>query len=1014
MYQVAKHPRNGKPIRVLRSEGCVWRNGKTLVWLDGTEAAKPWNRYDVGVSSVEAWSKVTDLGIEVDICVLLGDEEKAKEWILSKQYRSVRVFAVTKALLKYIGYDVIKSLGIPNMLSLENCIELYPIIERGWDTTEEDARSMIALVLQYKRTFPIVEETPHHPVAVQHGLEISAALVEPPPLYLITQFYTTPKSRRSKEIVDCLKQNVDCPYIDKIILLNEKIHDLPLKSEKIEQHVIGDRLNFKYVFQHILEVVPRDVIVVIANSDIYLDSSLRILWSVVMKNTFLSLLRWNQSEDLEFPPELFGPRDDSQDTWIVDSNSVKDRTWNWDDMDIRFGQNGCDNVVNIEMLKQKFSVANPCMSVTTHHLHGSEYRTYEPTDIIYRPSIMYLKPTGIHDLKPEHALPGTPVHSAVEPMWSVKQQGEVFTAAITEKHDEFKDGVFIKERTINLHTYENVKMTKDGLLHTYNSILIGPSSTVSNLWSETEMSVLAPCVDVDAALVAFCCDAIAENPWFYMIKYLGKVLYMRDQLGKGEFLGNDLESTKAALQNFSWDRAEVPVLCREAGFQAFCRKAHVWYPSGGLKDLPTRVEVETLRKHLVVPWSPMAANPRIIFVMDALWVTPAFAGKVMEQLGPQFEHTCILESDSVMESMRIFQGASGLVSFTGSPILHGSWLLPENAFVFEIQVESDPSIDIMQLAHVSKLKHALHTVPRRRPIGLSLVEPLVKYVQDSFAPKKGITVSNEIVMPSTKTTGFFSHAGDSFREMVGLWKERGYVTVKEVEGVQQVWLGGVGEVLLYDRPTMEWLHASKEMEWKRGLFGNPAPKRLENALPWSFWARRPRLLELLATAPRKSFSERTQSVVFYGRSENAIQLRNRSGADWSPACSEFVHLTAAKDKYPYTHEEYLSRLGNARYGLCLAGYGKKCHREIECMGMGTVPVVAPEVDMDSYAVPPVEGVHYLRVKSAADIKEKISKVSASEWESMSAACHDWWLKNASAGGLWTLTKRLAYSASESA
>ena len=522
------------------------------------------------------------------------------------------------------------------------------------------------------------------------------------------------------------------------------------------------------------------------------------------------------------------------------------------------------------------------------------------------------------------------------------------------------------------------------------------------------------CVDVDVALVAFCPDAVAENPWFYMTKYLGKVLYLRDRLGKGEFLGNDLQTTKDALQNFSWDNAEVPVLCREAGFQAFCRKAHVWYPQGGLKDLPTRVEVETLRKHLVVPWLQAITSPRIIFIMDPLWITRAFVTRTMEQLGSKYEHTCILENDSVMECMRIFQGASGIVSFTGSPILHGVWLLPEDAFVFEIQVESDPSIDIMQLSHVSKVKHMLHTVPRRRPVGLSLAEPLIKYVQECLVRKKAITVSDEITIPSPKTTGFFGHAGDSFREMVGLWKERGYVTVKEVLGVQQVWLGGVGEVLLYDRPTLEWLHASKEMSWKRSLFGNPSPKRLENAVPWSFWARRPRLLEVLATAPRKSFLERTQSLVFYGRSENAIQLRNRGGADWSSVCSDFVHLTSALQKYPYTHEEYLLRLGNAHYGLCLAGYGKKCHREIECMGMGTVPVVAPEVDMDSYAVPPVEGIHYLRVKDVAEVQEKISKVSASDWESMSAACHDWWLKNASAEGLWLLTKQLAYSASESA
>jgi hypothetical protein len=223
-------------------------------------------------------------------------------------------------------------------------------------------------------------------------------------------------------------------------------------------------------------------------------------------------------------------------------------------------------------------------------------------------------------------------------------------------------------------------------------------------------------------------------------------------------------------------------------------------------------------------------------------------------------------------------------------------------------------------------------------------------------------------------------------------------------------LGGVGEVLLYDRPTMEWLHASKELTWKRGLFGNPNPKLAPNATPWSFWPRRPRLVEDLAKEERRGYEVRVESVVFYGRSENAVQLRNRGGADWATACSDYVHLKSAREKYPYTQEEYLRKLQNARYGLCLAGYGKKCHREIECMAMGCVPIVATEVDMDSYAVPPVEGVHYLRVKTPAEVKEKTGAVTAEAWEKMSVACFDWWRQNCSAEGMWGLTRALAYEA----
>ena len=165
-------------------------------------------------------------------------------------------------------------------------------------------------------------------------------------------------------------------------------------------------------------------------------------------------------------------------------------------------------------------------------------------------------------------------------------------------------------------------------------------------------------------------------------------------------------------------------------------------------------------------------------------------------------------------------------------------------------------------------------------------------------------------------------------------------------------------------------------------------------------------MEQLALKPRVKAQERPRRVVFYGKSENAVQLRNRTKASWSSACSEFVHLESATAKYPYTHEEYLERLRGSQFGLCLAGYGKKCHREIECMAMGCVPVVAPEVDMDSYAVPPVEGVHYLRVTDPDDLRKKTEAMDEATWEAMSAAAFQWWKENASAEGMWELTKRL--------
>jgi len=218
-----------------------------------------------------------------------------------------------------------------------------------------------------------------------------------------------------------------------------------------------------------------------------------------------------------------------------------------------------------------------------------------------------------------------------------------------------------------------------------------------------------------------------------------------------------------------------------------------------------------------------------------------------------------------------------------------------------------------------------------------------------------------------------------------------------------VWMNAVGDTLLYDRPTHEWLNASTAAErvWRVGLFGNPVPPAKGSA--WSFWPRRPTLVEKLYSLPQK---ERTMGVVFYGRSENAVQRGRRTLQDWSTSCDEYVHMQGGKS-YVYSQEEYLIRLSNAKWGLCLAGYGLKCHREIECMAMGCVPLVAPEVDMDSYASPPVEGVHYFRVSKPEDVSRISRETTGAKWLEMSKAARAWWMMNASAEGMWLLTKAKA-------
>jgi hypothetical protein len=159
------------------------------------------------------------------------------------------------------------------------------------------------------------------------------------------------------------------------------------------------------------------------------------------------------------------------------------------------------------------------------------------------------------------------------------------------------------------------------------------------------------------------------------------------------------------------------------------------------------------------------------------------------------------------------------------------------------------------------------------------------------------------------------------------------------------------------------------------------------------------LIELLPkVAP--NHIERIKTLVFYGAAENHVQKAHRSNR-LCEACDDFS-LTDGSS-YKFDQRDYLYALSQSKFGLCLAGFGPKCNREIECMAVGTVPVVAPDVDMDNYMNPPKEGVHYIRLKSF-DPEEARNAVNINSWEEMSKAAHEWWKANSSAKGLWAITR----------
>ena len=1010
---LARNPKTGKDLRIINLDTSIWRDQKTLVWFDALPATtERWNRWDVATTDTRVASELDAAGITVDIVLCLN--ETAQAWLEEGHWSKSRLVVVTRSLVKTIGMEKLLALKMTNLLCIDEMHDLYPFIGPEWDGTVDDAKVGIALALHFGRTFPVAQVRTEY--AEKRGLKLQAKMEIPQELWFVTQYYH-PSGRRRDEIDTCLKKNIECSIIDRIVLLNEKA--IAPKHPKVQEKVLGKRLTYADVIRWIYEEAPENVLVAFANADIFLDAdSWRLLWSTDMntKAKFLALLRWDVDGTADInTAKLFGPRADSQDTWVVSTNCVKAVKWDWSLLNFPFGQGGCDNAITIEMFKQRFLVVNPALSLRTYHYHASEVRTYDPRNIVDKPAYLYIQPTGLHDMRPVMEF-GTPSKKLERKPFARLVRGPLSIAqaktfcAMVKRSSENKVILEMGQENmwepppISLYTMKEVFQTREGLVYNYDSIYVGKTKASAEAWSESQLSSMAASLSVNTAVVAPLPNEVAKKSGKFILQYMSKIFLLRDEVPEGEFWCPKDKASIEAIKMFNWPNKEIPVLSRDENLQTWCKEATIWPYEDILEEYISQEEVAALRKNL--SWKEtVAEKKKLIFVLDDTWISEEMAEKIEEELKLYniTVHLLWPGKTALDVCIRVIKEAWGIV-MASHELAAWAWVLPLNAYVWELQSEMNPNASLLHLSAAANLHHRLLITPKGVPNQRDKDMAVKKLLMDM---KSFLTGHLPVVFLPKAQDGIFNHAGDSFREMARIWAERGYVELKEAP-TQQVWLGGIGDTLLYDRPTIAWYDVSTEKSYKKALFGNPEP--MSGGKSWTFWPRKPTIVEELVAKgiPTKSYEAREKRLVFYGRSENVVQRKRRTTADWESACDDFSHRISTNEKYPYTHTEYLERLANAKFGLCLAGYGNKCHREIECMAMGCVPVVAPEVDMIHYANPPEESLHYFRVTSPEEALA-VTSITPDRWVVMSAACKDWWQKNASAEGSWKLTQSLSSS-----
>ena len=1025
---LARNPKTGGQIRVIKSEASIWKDSKTLVWMkkpfDDLETR--WKRWDILVVGTD--SRL--LSWKPDIVVLTQDDQATRDWLKTSDAKATRFILITMKLVSSLakeGFDI-SILG--NVLCLEEYSSIYPFLGPKWDGTIEDAIVCAGLVFRYNKLIGVKPNHSRMKVLAfdKVNLKLLESCKQPEPLVLIQQYYKPKEAKREAELYKCLKKNLECEYIDQIILYLES-KDVNLPPDPLKKLVtipLKSRLTFADCIQAVQKRVSPGHLVVFANTDIYLESSWRSLWSVDIHDTFMALLRWEEGLD-GAEPTMFGPRADSQDTWVIHSDSVLDRSWDLKSLNIPFGQAGCDNSICVEFLRKKFKIVNPSSSLKTIHVHQSEIRNYDPKNIVDRPTYMFIDPTGIHELNPVlnwDGWAGEPIkYKALErPLKATTPRAlQMFCSQLN------RDPSFLwtaegsnsytppegQDRPI--HMTGGAFVSPNGLVYRHTDICVGSTEIQKTAWSLNTLSHLIPAHGVDE-MMAFPLETTwVHEPSLYILNYLSRILRQRKETPEASFWCKKTEGLLAAVKLFKWDLSQGRLLEYDDQSQVFSKKVY-GSTAHGVRIMPE--DVETLRKNTLDNWiDKVDFIHTILFVIDTLHIK----GDLLQDLQNftkclGYTSRFISSHSNALEWKEALSAASHVVLSTSLKNLKSStwawlWMAPRGCKVLELQEEREPSDALLHLCAAAGLEWTLLQYPRSTPEGFRKI--VMKEYQKWFS---GLQVEKKMSLPVIYTPlksmkfGFFGHKGDSFREMIELWEEKGYVERREDTSITNCWLGGIGSeaILLYDRPTWSWLDKSSEKEktYKTCLAGNPDPSEKPNAKPWTFWPRQPRLVEDLAPKiSRRGFRDRLDSLVFFGRVENDEQGQWRKDiSGWLDVCTKFSMPIGAKQPYAFSPREYLEALSNSKYGLCLRGYGPKCNREIELLAVGTVPIVVEGVDMVSYADPLVEGVHYIGVSGPNEAREKIESINDSEWSVMSKAGHEWWKRNASVEGSWSITK----------
>lgn len=678
------------------------RNQTTLIWLQKQSEQVNWSRWDSVVTSLADYQRWDDHNERIVGLVLTEVEDNLDTFLttLFQISSQVQLVLLSPSILSLKSEEFWAD-NFDNVINLGD-LESYPFVE-PWEQTREDGVAVLGHLLRYHRLIDVPVSstrlaTLEPNITVVHN-------VVPAQTWVITQYFRHPQKKRAAEIKECLRRNALCEEVDRVVLLTEGDYSADWKnmaeSKKITQVIIGKRLTYAHFLQFVKDEVPLNVFCILCNADIYMGPSLRNLWKMNLTDRMLALLRWDVPEHGD--PVLFGPRADSQDTWILLSDSVKEKTWSYARFDFPLGKAGCDNAFAAHMLRNRFALLNPALILQTYHLHQSNVRDYSVKDMIRSDLYINLVPTYLIDMKQEQ-VPQKPAEHLCNELVSFEIQSSSLSNEITyctmlEKEGRYKWEPSVEnhyfEPAIPVYSWKKACVTPNGMVYEPYLIYTGKHAEEErfNYWKHTKTDLLTPLHRVQTMLaIPFPTNEVFESLDTYVLQYLSRAFRLLASHPMASlWIPKDFLSI---VQRFKGTK-ELSFVFYEENTACWAEEVVGLLPGPSMLELG-REEVTELRERCPV-WNSDATPKVATIVVDDILTEEM----IIKKIKPFLEKKGWLVRVST-GSCYSFIMSSLVIVYQG--IWSSLWALPKDACVLEFQQELALSGECQHLAHISDLR----------------------------------------------------------------------------------------------------------------------------------------------------------------------------------------------------------------------------------------------------------------------------------------------------------------------